>query len=346
MKDKITIKSIAKHFNCSVSTVSRAINNSGYVKKELKEAIIEYGVKYNWQASNAARSLKNGKTKTIMFLSSRIPAYNIETILKDIVTNARQKGFHIFLSQYDSNEEQVTELESYLGRGLDAVIVAFPRKCDHMEHILQQLNSTGTQVITIGKNNMSFSTSISYDFKAQGYMAMNKLIASGHDKIAYFGMFEDQRDIIEKLQTRFYPGVLIAKGIMEAAQEAGVTFSPETDIVSDCFHNYSYLKKVLDQQRYTAFICETAELLCHFYGICRDKKINIPEDVSVVGLGENDFFAGFNPVPAYVDDCCEKIGKKVISIITDKRKANIKKQQLIQPIFTNGGSMKRINSEL
>lgn len=340
MKNKITIKSIAKHFNCSVTTVSRAINNSGYVKEELKKAIVDYGKKYNWQASSAARSLKNGKSKTIMFLSSRVPAYNIEVILKDVVNSARKAGFHIFLSQYDDDDEQAAELESYVGRGLDAVIVAFPRKYNHIEDILKQLHLAGTRIVTIGKNNLKFSTSISYDFEAQGYLAMNNLLAAGHKKIAFLGMFEDQRNIMEKLQSQTYPGVLVVKGIIQAAKEAGKSFSPENNIISDCFHNYSYLKKVLDQQSHTAFICETAELLCDFYGICRDKGINIPDDVSVIGLGENSFFAGFNPVPAYIDDCCEKIGENVIAAITDTRDNNFEKQLLIKPIFTKGGSIK------
>lgn len=59
----MAIRDIAEHFNISVSMVSRAVNNSGYVRRELREAVQAYARAHHWQPSRAAAALKNRRNR-------------------------------------------------------------------------------------------------------------------------------------------------------------------------------------------------------------------------------------------------------------------------------------------
>ena len=53
-----TLKDIAAKLNLSVATVSRAVNNKEYVKKETRERVMKALEEYNYVPNEVARSLK------------------------------------------------------------------------------------------------------------------------------------------------------------------------------------------------------------------------------------------------------------------------------------------------
>lgn len=60
-----TIKDISKHVGVSVSTVSRALNNSGYVSPNVKKKVREAAELLEYLPNETARSLNTNKSKII-----------------------------------------------------------------------------------------------------------------------------------------------------------------------------------------------------------------------------------------------------------------------------------------
>lgn len=78
-KKNVTRKTIAQLTGTSVSVVSRALNNSGYVEKSKKEAIIKAAKENNYFPHPVAMSLQQQKTKQILFFCKDLyNAFNIE----------------------------------------------------------------------------------------------------------------------------------------------------------------------------------------------------------------------------------------------------------------------------
>jgi LacI family transcriptional regulator len=65
MKVKATLKQIAKELNVSVSTVSKALNDSPEISDQTKIKIKEYAKLKNYKPNVIGLNLKNRKTKTI-----------------------------------------------------------------------------------------------------------------------------------------------------------------------------------------------------------------------------------------------------------------------------------------
>ena len=62
-----TMKDIAKAAKVSVATVSNVLNNKSNVSEETRELILDLCQKMNYQPNMIARSLKAGKTNTVLF---------------------------------------------------------------------------------------------------------------------------------------------------------------------------------------------------------------------------------------------------------------------------------------
>ena len=67
MDKKITRKDIAEKVGVSVSVVSRALNNSGYVKKEVKEQILKIAEEFHYAPNPYAMSLQKNQVRQILF---------------------------------------------------------------------------------------------------------------------------------------------------------------------------------------------------------------------------------------------------------------------------------------
>ena len=90
----LTIKDIAKEAGVSRTTVSRVLNNSGYVREETRQRILEIMEQLNYTPSAIARSLSTNKTNTIGVI---IPQIN-DPFFGEII-----KGISEVSTEYDLN---------------------------------------------------------------------------------------------------------------------------------------------------------------------------------------------------------------------------------------------------
>ena len=64
MKPKITLKKIAKEFDVSISTVSKALKNSHEISEDLRDRIQAFANYYHYKPNSLALNLRNQKSKT------------------------------------------------------------------------------------------------------------------------------------------------------------------------------------------------------------------------------------------------------------------------------------------
>lgn len=105
----VTRKDIAKKANVSISVVSRALNNSGYVEAEKKKRILEIAKEMNYHPNPVAMSLMNRRTKQIMFYCKDLEnAFNIE-LYEGMLEEAKKYGYMVVIHG-DLNFESVKNM--------------------------------------------------------------------------------------------------------------------------------------------------------------------------------------------------------------------------------------------
>lgn len=106
----VTIKDVAKAANVSISTVSYALNNSGSVKQETKEKIINIAKELGYEPNGIARSLKTKKTGFIGFFVNAIEGPIYTEILRGVRDVAENNGYEVVVGECLSKNSKITKL--------------------------------------------------------------------------------------------------------------------------------------------------------------------------------------------------------------------------------------------
>ena len=94
-KKPVTRRDIAQRADTSVSVVSRALNNSGYVAKEKKERILKIAEELNYIPNPVAASLQARRVRQILFYCKNMEnAFNIQ-LYQGMLEEAGARGYMV-----------------------------------------------------------------------------------------------------------------------------------------------------------------------------------------------------------------------------------------------------------
>lgn len=183
----ITIRDIAKKANVSATTVSRVLNESGYVKEETKTAILNAIEELNYVPSAVARSLSKSETNTIGVVVPDLSNPFFSDIVRGINNKADETDFTILLC--DTNEDVQDKEVRYLKmlkeqriRGL--IITPTSEENTYSSDYLKLLRSLGVPIVLIDRD-IKYSSfdgvfADDYNGSAEGFEV---LIKEGHKRI-------------------------------------------------------------------------------------------------------------------------------------------------------------------
>ncbi|HKJ06632.1 MAG TPA: LacI family DNA-binding transcriptional regulator [Flavobacteriaceae bacterium] len=150
MSKRITIKQIAQALNVSISTVSKALNDSYEISDETKQKIQEYAKAHNYKPNTLALSLQNKRTKTIGILVPNILNYYFARVLRGIEKVATENGYNIITCiTNESYKKEVNTIEMLSNGAIDGFIACLSvetlkmRQFDHFQNVLEE----GTPVV-------------------------------------------------------------------------------------------------------------------------------------------------------------------------------------------------------
>ena len=95
MKSKATLKQIAKELGVSVSTVSKALNDSPEISEPTKIRVKEYAKLKKYKPNSIGLNLKNRSTKTIGVIIPNILNSFFAKVFKGIEKVADEKGYKV-----------------------------------------------------------------------------------------------------------------------------------------------------------------------------------------------------------------------------------------------------------
>ena len=150
MKAKATLKQIAKELNVSVSTVSKALNDSPEISELTKVKIKEYAKLKNYKPNVIGLNLKNRKTKTIGVIIPNILNSFFAKVFSGIEKVADEKGYNVIMCiSNESLKKEMHTLEMLSNGTIDGFIVSVSeeaQKKHQYEHFSAIIND-GTPIV-------------------------------------------------------------------------------------------------------------------------------------------------------------------------------------------------------
>lgn len=131
MKQKITLKKIAKEFDVSISTVSKALKDSHEISVEVKEKIKTFAQRYNYKPNSLALNLRNQKTKTIGVILPEIVHHFFTKVIAGVEQLANEKGYNVMIClSNESYEKEVLNLEMLANGVVDGIILSISKETE------------------------------------------------------------------------------------------------------------------------------------------------------------------------------------------------------------------------
>ncbi len=168
-----TLKDVAKLANVDISTVSRALNNKGYVHEETKKKIIEAVEELSYHPNILAKGLRQGKKHTIAFVVPRIAITIYSDMIAPFSEAARKMNYECLICVSDDDVQQEKEiLERLRGGTVDGIVISSTGKNNKL---IREIKNEGVCILqAVRKQDESLSSIIS-DYYTTGYEAVKFL---------------------------------------------------------------------------------------------------------------------------------------------------------------------------
>ena len=269
-----TLKDVAKLANVDISTVSRALNNKGYVHEETKKKIIEAVEELSYHPNILAKGLRQGKKHTIAFVVPRIAITIYSDMIAPFSEAARKMNYECLICVSDDDVQQEKEiLERLRGCTVDGIVISSTGKNNKL---IREIKNEGVCILqAVRKQDESLSSIIS-DYHTTGYEAVKFLYSKDCRNIGL---------IIGNLS--LHPYKERYAGYMKAVRELGlepIVVMDETN-PNKMHYGMNCADKLLEQ--YPALDGLLASVDSQGIGAIREltqKGKRIPEDIKVMSL--------------------------------------------------------------
>jgi LacI family transcriptional regulator len=205
-----TMKDVADHAGVSIATVSRVINQNGYVAPAVQDKVRRTMEALNYQPSALARGLRRQETQSIGVLVPKLSQPFFSLLGYAIEQALFTQGYRAFLcSAEDDPDKESVYLEMLLRQRVDGVIlVPTGRSLSNVERLLR----TTLPVVLVDRDLPALQVDrVLSDNVSGGYQIARHLLDLGHQRIAVIGAEPHSESLARRLA-----------GVRQALGEAGI----------------------------------------------------------------------------------------------------------------------------
>lgn len=307
------IKDIAELTGFSKSTISRYLNNgsvSDKTKKKIKEAIDELG----YVPNSYARNLKKTKTNIIGIIIPNFIGYTKNTALNAINIYLKETDYSMLLScSNDDMDEEVRIIEEMAGLNVEGIILFASNITQRHKEIIKTLT---IPLVIFGQKLDGFTSILANDYEA-GRLIADYIKTLSHKEISYFDVGEYDQAVGDRFL-----------GLSDGLKDRNIKIN---------HHHFDFTKKtayekakeILAKENSTFYLGATDNIAFGIIEALREKKIGIPDDISVAGFGNYEISSIINPALTTVDFPYEKLGTDAIKSLINQIEGNEK--DVIEP---------------
>jgi LacI family transcriptional regulator len=277
-----TIKDIARRAGVGIGTVSRVLNNTGYVSEETRQKVWETVHQFHYVPNGAARSLVTKRTMTLGVVLHDLTNPFVPTLARGIEDEARRHGYTMMMLDTDwQTENEIQTITTLRQQSVDGCILVSPANA---AVLVGNLQDVGIPVVVVDRGEESEISHITVEHYKGAMEAMAWAKQRGHTHIGFLTGPRGLR--FADLRLRAY---LDSIGRQDIAVE-DVDQQVELPIVRADF--------LFEGGRVAAetLLCAHPEITCIFaandlsaLGVLQylaQQKIAVPEQVAVIGFDD------------------------------------------------------------
>ena len=287
-KRHATLTDIAVAAGVTPMTVSRVVNENGYVSAETRERVVRALSEMNYRRNGLARGLKRQRTDTMGLVLGDISNPFAAELAHAVREVAAAKGYNLFICVSEhSAREDIKAFDSLADHRVDGLIVATRANKLGNDHLGEMIES-GVPVVLIGRDfRHPHADLVSADHLRGGHEATRHLIGLGHERVGFIGVTLSSGMGLRRFQ-----------GYLDALREHGLAvdeklivgrkkFDEQAPGYSTEMMGYEGMKQLLAlRKRPTAVFARNDFTAVGAISAIKEAGLRIPEDIAVVGYDD------------------------------------------------------------
>lgn len=312
MKSKATLKQIAKELGVSVSTVSKALNDSPEISDPTKIRVKEYAKLKKYKPNSIGLNLKNRSTKTIGVIIPNILNSFFAKVFKGIEKVADEKGYKVITCiSNESLEKEIGVMEMLSNGTIDGFILSISQEAqkllqfDHFKSII----SEGTPIVIFDRITDEVNCDkVVVDDIDSAINATQHLVKTGCKKIALFSA-------INNLSV----GKLRVEGYKKALEGAGIKLDEKIIILSETEEDFDLkTNDFLDKNKVDAIFAVDEHASVMAMKMAVKKGLKIPEEISIIGFADGVWSRRMTPSLSTVSQHGPEIGAEATKLLIER----------------------------
>ena len=306
------ISDIAQAAGVSKATVSNVFTNNKKVSSHLKQKVLNASDELNYHPNHVASSLATKKTYTIgLLLGSGYDGFKkfFGELIGGVTAAAAQYGYRVLLDTSSAGNEKthrnlISRADPFDGSIILAPVLEDIRIKDMLMH--------STPFVIVGRPAEENPDVLSVDVDNENlvYNTVLHLTEMGHKKIGFLNSGKDMTISFDRL-----------KGYVDAMLKNRIDI--DTSLICNIEETKKpdlsfYTKFIRSKKDLSAIITSSDETAYMVYKALECESLKVPQDVSVVALGGEDFLDKLIPRVTTVAIDYNAMGKKAVEMLVNK----------------------------
>lgn len=285
MKPRITIREVAKEAGVSIGTASRALNRAGRVSEKAIADVTRAARRLGYAPDAIARSMRTRSSGVIGLLVSDLANPLYARIITSIESTLQAAGYALLLaSTHNDGKREKAMIDLFRARRVDGLVLG-PCETETPQY-LEQLRAE-LPVVALDRDFGPSASGVHVDHYNGALQATRYILNLGHRRVALLTPGSVLR-----------PGRERIAGFQEAFREQNLTPVPKLIRSERSAMDFAFseaLSLLSSPEAPTAFLCLGTRILSGVLQALRHTGRSVPDDVSVISIGDTDLSQLFSP---------------------------------------------------
>ena len=338
-----TLKDVAKASGLTVGTVSRVLNNRGYISDKTREKVYQVMKELNYQPNETARALSKQKSNTIGVILPNIEHPYFAKVLSRLEREAAKQGYRImlFVSRYkEEREEQCIEM-CKSERVTGVVLCSGSFETEKFEDL-------DFPLITLERSMDEGTSGIECDNYQGGALATELLIEKGCRKLMFIGVTcSSWRGLRHKNSSFLFIGGVSAgvdihmpgdlrevafRDICKNRNEENVVMVTDNRLF-DSLEYYEYVRQALvDNPDVDGVFASSDVIGAYVLQACADLGIKVPEQLKIVGFDDVNIAQFTSPGLTTIHQPVEQMAELAVAAIAQIDEGKVVPTKTVFPV--------------
>lgn len=298
-----TLKDVAKEAGLAVETVSRVLNNRGYISEKTKKKVYDAMQKIGYRPNIVARTLSKGRSDAIAVIVPHMIHPYFSQMLSEIESYAAEKQYQVFVNNSTGDPQKEKSVLELCENSLVAGVLIFSQQVKP-----ETLKRFNLPIITIERFIEGGTGCVLCDNYRGGQIAAEELISKGCENLLMLGSVWQSK----------MPADVREDGFMDVCRKKGVNakvLTSDSQEYKEMEYHESIIKALKEFPETDGVFCSSDLIAAQVLQAAAVMGKRVPEDIKIIGFDDTELAKLTTPPLTTVHQPIREMARLAIDMI-------------------------------